>query len=156
MNTGTYYIASVAASPTADGNLDSFDLEYRYKAGGQAHKLFGVHVPPRLQSALHSGSVQAFSLEALSPNSLARWFLPDTTNFVLLGVTQTAGSEELVTPLRLKLARHLGGLITTAACAGCFFEAVEAHSWVALGLGIAASHVLRSLCSLPHASSFKH
>ncbi|MBV8037347.1 hypothetical protein [Roseateles sp.] len=150
MNSGIHHISSVNASRAT--GLDSFNLSYRYKPDGLDHTLYGVHIPSQLQAALNRGSVQAFSLEALPRNGLAAWLLPDSTNFVLLGVCNQDGTEELATPRTLNLARYLGGAIAVLVGATGLFLAVETHSWFALGLGVVATHALRSLLNLPQAT----
>jgi hypothetical protein len=154
MNLSHHHVAAVEAwrTKTCGGQaLKQFTLMLRY-GSGHVQRVYGVYVPPTLESVLDKGRVVGVTTQGLDVNGLASWLLPDSPQHVLLGVTTVDGTECCEAPVEFTWARR--ALLSVAVPGGLAAGALLCTGWAwtgALSLLVAAylTMLAQRLPSLP-------
>lgn len=157
MNPHYYHIWTAKASPieiSEDGVVrgvvpELFGVEIRYRPDGEPDRYSGVHIPKSLRPALFNGEVKTVYMETLGFDSLASRCLPNSPEFIVLGVETREGEKITEVPKALKTARRLCFLIGTVACTLGAGLLTESYAWLGAIALLIGTHCWRTAYQVP-------
>jgi hypothetical protein len=126
-----------------------FGIELRYRPSGEPERYSCVHIPKTLQPALANGEVKTVYIETLGFGSLASRCLPNSPEFVVLGLETRAGEKLTEVPNALKIARRLCFVTGTAVCAVGASLLMASHAWLGAIALVIATHCWRTAYQVP-------
>jgi hypothetical protein len=157
MNPHCHHTWTAKSSPTEISDCgviqgtvpELFGIELRYRPGGEPERYSCVHIPKTLQPALASGEVKTVYIETLGFGSLASRCLPNSPEFVVLGVETREGEKLTEVPKALKMAKRICLVTGTASCAIGAALLVSSQAWLGAIALVLGTHCWRTALQVP-------